>query len=226
MRLFSVSERIAYGEMEGETVFETFEVIEAGTRRLVWGMQTNADIKSEDKEIEVVTQTGSRADRDVLEVVHGELTSRALGVLTQEPHVSGIKEDGAVERPEKTGAKFGIGLELEVTRLVDVGILAIVAAIASRTNRAHGEGTHAVGTADIKLVGIGRPPTVAIAIDGAGEEAGRETEARIEADVFVAFSGDFHELGKGTSEEVFVLLVKFLSSCGVDARSDVAGLFD
>ena len=226
MRPFSESERIAYGEMEGETVFETFEVIESGTQRLVWGMQTNADIKSENKEIEVVTQTCSRANRNVLEIVHGELTSRALGVLTQEPNVSGIKEDGAVERPEKTGAKFGIGLEFEVTRLVDVGILAIVAAIASRTDGAHGEGTHAVGAADIKLVSIGRPATVAIAIDGAGEEAGRETEARIKADVFVAFSGDFHELGKGASEEVLVLLAEFLSSCGVDARSDIAGLFD
>lgn len=226
MRPFSESERIAYGEMEGETILEAFEVIESRTRCLVWGMQTNADIKTENKEIEVVTQTGSRANRNVLEVVHGELTSRALGVLTQEPHVSGIKEDGAVERPEKTGAKFGIGLELEVTRLVDVGILTIVAAIASRTDGAHGEGTHAVGATDIKLVGIGRSPTVAIAIDGAGEEAGCETEARIEADVFVAFSGDFHKLGKGTSEEVLILLAEFLSSCGVDARSDVAGLFD
>ena len=137
-----------------------------------------------------------------------------------------IEEDGTVERPEKTGAKFGIGLEFEVTRLVDVGILTVVAAVASRTDGAHGEGTHAVGAADIKLVGIGRSSTVAIAIDGAGEEAGRETEARIEADVFVAFSGDFHKLGKGTSEEVLVLLAEFLSSCGVDARSDVAGLFD
>ena len=226
MHPFYESERIAYGEMEGETIFEAFEVIESRTRRLVWGMQTNADIKTKNKEIEVVTQTGSRANRNVLEVVHGELTSRALGVLTQEPHVSSIKEDGAVERPEKTGAKFGIGLELEVTRLVDVGILAVVAAIASRTDGAHGEGTHAVGAADIKLVGIGRSSTVAIAIDGASEEASRETEARIEADVFVAFSSDFHELGKGTSEEVLVLLAEFLSSCGVDARSDVAGLFD
>ena len=150
-------------------------------------MQTNADIKTENKEIEVVTQTGSRANRNVLEVVHGELTSRALGVLTQKPHVSGIKEDGAVERPEKTGTKFGIGFELKVTRLVDVSILTIVATVASRTDGAHGEGTHAVGAADIKLVGIRRSSTVAIAIDGAGEEAGRETEARIEADVFVAF---------------------------------------
>ena len=186
MRPFFESERIAYSKMEGETVFEAFEVIESRTRRLVWGMQTNADIKTENKEIEVVTQTCSRANRNVLEVVHGELTTGALGILTQEPHVSSIKEDGAVERPEKTGAKFGIGLEFEVTRLVDVGI----------------------------------------AIDGAGEEAGRETEARIEADVFVAFSGDFHKLGKGTSEEVLVLLAEFLSSCGVDARSDVASLFD
>ena len=193
MRPFSESERIAYGEMEGETIFEAFEVIESRTRRLVWSMQTNADIKSENKEIEVVTQTCSRANRNVLEVVHGELTTGALGILTQEPHVSSIKEDGAVERPEKTGAKFGIGLEFEVTRLVDVGILTIVAAIA---------------------------------IDGAGEEAGRETEARIEADVFVTFSGDFHELGKGASEEVLILLAEFLSSCGVDARSDIAGLFD
>lgn len=226
MRPFYESERIAYGKMEGETIFEAFEVIESRTRRLVWGMQTNADIKTKNKEVEVVTQTCSRANRNVLEVVHGELTTGALGVLTQEPHVSSIKEDGTVERPEKTGAKFGIGLEFEVTRLVDVGILAVVATIASWTDGAHGEGTHAVGAADIKLVGIGRSSTVAIAIDGAGEEAGRETEARIEADVFVAFSGDFHKLGKGTSEEVLVLLAEFLSSCGVDARSDVAGLFD
>lgn len=226
MHPFYESERIAYGEMEGETVFETFEVIESRTRRLVWGMQTDADIKAEDEEVKVVSQTSSCANRNVLEVVHGELTTGALGILTQEPHVSSIKEDGAVERPEKTGAKFGISLEFEVTRLVDVGILAVVATIASRTDGAHGEGTHAVGATDIKLVGIGRPSTVAIAIDGAGEEAGRETEARIEADVFVAFSGDFHKLGKGTSEEVLVLLAEFLSSCGVDARSDVAGLFD
>ena len=172
MRPFFESERIAYGEMEGETIFEAFEVIESRTRRLVWGMQTNADIKSEDEEVEVITQTCSRANRNVLEVVHGELTSRALGVLTQEPHVSGIKENGAVERPEKTGAKFGIGFEFEVTRLVDVGILTIVAAIASRTDGAHGEGTHAVGAADIKLVGIGRSATIAIAIDGAGVRRG------------------------------------------------------
>ena len=83
MRPFFESERIAYGEMEGETIFEAFEVIESRTRRLVWGMQTNADIKSEDEEVEVITQTCSRANRNVLEVVHGELTSRALGVLTR-----------------------------------------------------------------------------------------------------------------------------------------------
>lgn len=69
MRPFYESERIAYGEMEGETIFEAFEVIESRTRRLVWGMQTNADIKTEDEEVEVVSQTCSRANRNVLEVV-------------------------------------------------------------------------------------------------------------------------------------------------------------
>ena len=75
------SERIAYWRNgRQETIFEAFEVIESGTRRLVWSMQTDADIKSEDKEVEVVTQTGSVPTAILLEVVHGEGSPPALGV--------------------------------------------------------------------------------------------------------------------------------------------------
>lgn len=66
-------ERVANGEVEAEAVLKALDVIKARFGGLVGRVQGNAHVKAQHQKVEVVTQTGTRAKRNVLDGRCGDL---------------------------------------------------------------------------------------------------------------------------------------------------------
>lgn len=66
-------ERVANGEVQAEAVLKALDVIKARFGGLVGRVQGNAHVKAQYQKVEVVTQTGTRAERNVLDGRCGDL---------------------------------------------------------------------------------------------------------------------------------------------------------
>ena len=66
-------EWVANGEVQAEAVLKALDVIKARFGGLVGRVQGNAHVKAQHQKVEVVTQTGTRAKRNVLDGRCGDL---------------------------------------------------------------------------------------------------------------------------------------------------------
>ena len=66
-------ERVANGEVQAEAVLKALDVIKARFGGLVGRVQGNAHVRAQHQKVEVVTQTGTRAERNVLDGRCGDL---------------------------------------------------------------------------------------------------------------------------------------------------------
>ena len=127
-------------------------------------MQCEAPIKTENEEVEVITQSDTCSQCHITE----EILQRELGVLIavlsfiqivgavlEVPYITGIQEKGAMEITKQ------LRTILQVTHKFDVAILhevrdsfVFVTGETARTQSANGEGSYAVGTAHIEQLGI------------------------------------------------------------------------
>ena len=92
-------------------------------------MKTYADSETQDEEIKVVAHASTRAKGYVAKIARGKLGTRAQGIALHQPDVAGIEEGSAMKTAENLSTQFHIRLQLEVARLVDVGILGVGRAI-------------------------------------------------------------------------------------------------
>lgn len=211
--------------MEGETVAEAFDVVESLSRGGVGRVEPDAEVEAQHQEVEVVAQAGAGAQGDVAERARRELAVGARRVVAQQPYVAGVEEYRAVQAAEEAGPQLQVGLELEVARLVDVGVLLVLAMVGARPDGAHGEGAYAVGAAGVELVGVRRVEAVAVAVDGAGEEARGQFEAVArQAEGFVRLGRYLDKLRERTAEEILVARGEGAASGGIEPRHHVAGL--
>ena len=187
-------------------------------------MEGDAHVEAEHEEVEVVTQTDTRAEGYVLQRGSCKLRTRALRVVAHEPNVAGIEEDGAVEVAEEFGTQFGVCFEFYVARLVHVGVARVGSAVRTRTDGANGEGTYTVGTAHVELVGVRHTRRVAVGIRHTAEETCGDVHVLRQAKHLMHFCRHLHELRKGIAEEVLVALAETLSGSGVAGRGEVARL--
>lgn len=148
-------EGIADGEVVGYSMAETLEIVETVALGVVGGMEAHTDIEAEDEETEIIADACSGAESDASEVVSGKFGIGTQFVLMEKPHITCVKEDGAMEMAEEACTKLCIGLEFEVARLIYIGILRIGGSVASRSCCAYGKGADAVGSTDVELFGIG-----------------------------------------------------------------------
>ncbi len=164
------------------------------------GVEADTEVDADDEETEVVAEPHAGADGNAFHVAQGESRFIASGIGTKEPHVTGIEEEGTVELSEESGAKFGVGFELEVAGLVDVGVFSARGVVAAGTDGAYGKTADGVGTTDVELLTVGGVGAVAECVDGTGKGTHGQTEARRE-DVGVVLGGDLDKLREGRSQE-------------------------
>lgn len=146
--------------MQALAILELADIVEA---RLIRQMQAHAPVKTDDDEVHVIAQTDARAQGHLLQrVLYLELATRPI-VVVQIPHITCIEEHSAVEIAKQPRPVLKVGQELDVARLVEViafGRCGIV--VTARTDRAYGERSDAVGTANIELLAVRRILRVAI----------------------------------------------------------------
>ena len=84
-------------------------------------MQTHAPIQSQPQKFHVVTQSDACAHCQFLEdIPQLELSTGAITVTVQCPHITRIHESGTIEVVKDSEPVFEIGLKLDVACLVKV----------------------------------------------------------------------------------------------------------
>lgn len=73
----------------------------------------------------------------------------------EQPYVACVEEYGGSEVAYEVGTQFKVGFQLEVARLVDVGVAAHGAAVAARAYAAGSEAAHGVGSACVEQGRVG-----------------------------------------------------------------------
>ena len=211
--------------METEGVPELAHVVVAGVPRVVGGMDADADIEADDEEGEVVAQTEASAESYfTAEVVEVDATSGATGVFLQEPDVTGIDEHGSVELADEGEAVFEVGLEAEVTHLVEVTVAGVLGVVAAGAYGAYAEGADGVGSTYGEEVVVGGCGGVPVGIDRATVKAEDEVGLGVEeAETLDKLSGETQVLGEGYAEEVLAGLLEGLPADGVGQAGEVAG---
>lgn len=116
------SERIADGEVQSDAVFEARDVVEARLLGLIGHVESDADVKAEYDEVEVIAYAGAGAEGDVSEGGSGQLCAGAVCIGTEQPDVSGVQEDCSAEVANQTCAQFNVRLQSDVARLVHIGV--------------------------------------------------------------------------------------------------------
>ena len=116
------SERIADGEVQSDAVFEARDVVEARLFGLVGHVESDADVKAEYDEVEVIAYAGAGAEGDVSEGGSGQLCTGAICIGAEQPNVSGVQEDCSAEVANQTCAQFNVRLQSDVARLVHIGV--------------------------------------------------------------------------------------------------------
>ena len=131
-------------------------------------MQAKAEIESKDKELQVVAYAESGVQGKLFgKPVEPELSAWSLGVLLDEPDVTGIRKNGSVKVADKPEAVLDVHLELESTCLIEVREAAVVlGTVASGAHRAHSEGAQTVRTANVELLAVGGVFGIAVTVYG------------------------------------------------------------
>ena len=202
------SERIANGKVETEAVLEFAHIVVGRFACVVGGMNAYTEVETEDEELEVVADTKACAHCHGLEeTTITEATTRVLVIAVHEPHIACIEEECALKGVDQGETILGIHLQLGVARLVKVSATPRGVLIATRADAAHGEGTDAVGTADVEefavrgVVGVAISPNAAHKHTGGHRGLLRDVEGVLEGEL------ELEELRIRGEEQFLVFLI-------------------
>ena len=127
-------------------------------------MDGNPQIQTNHQEGQIITDTYTCTQSQAFEkVTQGKLSSRTCRVISQQPDITGIEESRSIQVAENRETLFHIGFQFDITRLIHITILDILAGcITARAQRTDRKGTDAVGTSDIELFTIRSHALIAI----------------------------------------------------------------
>lgn len=208
-------ERIADGEMQGKGILKLRHVEKARLTCIIRRMQTDAKVKAEHKELQIIAHTETGAYGDVSEIAQGEFRIGTLFILACEPNVADVEKNRTIKRTEEMGAQFGVGFKLDVAGLVHITVARVGTLEASRAYISYREAAYAVSATHIELLGIGCAEHVAVTKDGSGVETRNELHVFAERQRVVYFASKFEELGEWIGEEFFVLFGIRLAEEGI-----------
>ena len=145
--------------MDGLAVAETRNVIETIFPGVVRQMKADTPVESENEELEVIPQSNACAYSHLAEEL-AHLEELGIGLVCiiicqiikiDVPNIAGIEENSALEIPEKAGAVFQVGLQLDVTVLKEIGKRRIVKRDEiARTYASGGESADAVCSSHVE----------------------------------------------------------------------------
>ena len=151
-------ERITHSEVEAKIIFELTNVEVGGNACVVGDMDADTEVETQDEEVEVVTDAETCTDSKVFEEFTGsEFSTRMIRVVVHEPHIASIDKEGTLDGVEDGESVFGIKLQFEVARLVEIGATFLFVIIASRPDATNGEGSDAVGSTHIEEFAVRCP---------------------------------------------------------------------
>lgn len=135
--------------MQRHAVLELGNIIIPRLPGIIRVVKPDTQIQTENKKVQIVTQAKSRAQSNLFrEILQGELTVRAIFVLTHQPYIAGIQKHRSMQVGNHTEAILDIGFYANITHVVDIGIFSVrLGRIAARTYTACRKGAHTVGTA-------------------------------------------------------------------------------
>jgi len=118
---FFISEGIADGEVVAEGLAKTGHVVVAPLAGIVGGMDANAEVEADDKEVQVVAYAYACSERYLLaKVLEGELAARLVLGLPKQPDITRIEEGSTLQMADNREAVLEVGLQLQVAHLVNV----------------------------------------------------------------------------------------------------------
>lgn len=138
-------------------IFEegTGNIIISASFRIIGQMQRNTEVKTEHKNIHVVTDAYACPQGYLFrESFQTKLRIRTCLVLAQQPDVTRIQESSSPNALEDTETILYVRFETERTCLVEIRILAVFRVIATGTNTTHRKSTDTVGTTNVELFTI------------------------------------------------------------------------
>ena len=138
--------------MVGQSVLEAGNIVPSRAAGFVRSVKGYPDIEAENQKTEIVAQAQTCSHSDVFKSLGCERGSGTQGILAYEPDIAGIEERGSVEITEEADAEFGVGFELDVAGLVDIGVFGVGRPERAWAYGADGEGADAVGTSGIDRV--------------------------------------------------------------------------
>ena len=214
--------------MHAQPVAEIRDIVIPAFARIVGHMEGDATVDAHDEELQVVAQTETRPEGEVLqEAAPLHLPARAARVVVDRPDIPGIEEGGSVQIAEDGEAVLEVGFQLQVAGLVDVAILVgSVGDEASGADAADGKCADAVGAADVELLVVGRRVVlrVAVAVDDTRHESADEVVPLLELVVIADFRRELDKLGEGIAEQLFALDIEALPGDGIPGGEDISGL--
>lgn len=190
-------------------------------------MEGYAEIEAEYEELEVVAETETCAEGELVEQVLGtELASRVGVVGAEEPHVACVEEECAVEVADDVEPVFGVCLKLDVASLVEVCASACAVVVTARTYGSYSEGAYAVGSAHVEEFAVGGNGCVAVCPDDASLQTCNEAALFGEFEGVALFDRCFEELGVWAAEEFLVFHGEVLACGGHYCADEVTRLLD
>ena len=144
-------EGVADGEVEGGVSLEVG--VDEGPFFLVssWVMGFHTHVETKQEVVEVESDTDAIGCGELLiELAELELSAGLVLVVANGPDVTGIDKGSHLYDPEEFCPEFDVGIESDVTALVDESGLRILGVVAARPQCSDAPASDAVGTAGIE----------------------------------------------------------------------------
>lgn len=105
--------------MQRHAVLELGNIIIPRLPGIIRVVKPDTQIQTENKKVQIVTQAKSRAQSNLFrEILQGELTVRAIFVLTHQPYIAGIQKHRSMQVGNHTEAILDIGFYANITHVL------------------------------------------------------------------------------------------------------------
>ena len=106
-----LSERVAYGEVESESVPVCRDVVVTGLACVVRGVDAYTEVEAKNEELKVVAEAEACTERQLVEEVAEFELAAWMGVIgTEQPNIACVEEEGATELAYTGEAPLDVGL--------------------------------------------------------------------------------------------------------------------
>ena len=164
-------EGVADGDVEAEGILEAGDVVVARTACVIGRMDADANVETQDKEVEIVAEAEASAEGYVVSEVLGvDGSTRAVFVGLHEPYVACVEEDGTVEVADERETVLDVGFKFHVAGLVR-DYEGVIHLRKTRTDCSCLPSSQTVGTSCIEVFFERKCSRVSVCVTSSGKES-------------------------------------------------------